>query len=61
MGATIERYQQDHRSMFEDTNLDYAELVMKAPVVTILVIDDLSTNDVRIVIEDQGSGTITYT
>ena len=59
MGATIERYQQDHRSMFEDIHLDYAELVMKAPVVTILVIDDPSTNDVRIVIQDQGSGTMT--
>ena len=46
--------------MFEDIYLDYAELVMKAPVVTILVLDDLSTNDIRIVIQDQGSGTITH-
>ena len=58
MGATIERYQQDHRAMFEDIHLDYAELVMKAPVVTILVIDDL--DDVRIVIQDQGNGMASY-
>ena len=46
--------------MFEDMHLDYAELVMKAPVVKILVINDMSKEEVRIVIQDVGIGKIIY-